>query len=54
MIKNKEELTKALTYRETLKNSMYQLPDCRNNAHAEFRRVEWEIKEYEKGQNNEQ
>ena len=48
MIENEEDLQKSLKYREVLEKAKYQILDCRSNVHAEFRRVDQEIREYSK------
>ena len=47
-IEDEESYEKALKYREVLEEAKHQIIDCRSNAHAEFRRVDCEIKDYEK------
>ena len=47
-IEDEESYEKSLKYREVLEEAKHQIIDCRSNAHAEFRRVDCEIKDYEK------
>lgn len=54
MIENEEDLQKALKYRKVLNEAKSQVLDCRSNTHAEFRRVDNEIREYEKKQTREE
>ena len=47
MIENEDDFEKAIEYREVLEKSKHQILDCRSNVHAEFRRVDREIQEYQ-------
>ena len=46
MIENEEELSKAIKYRELMRDNMYRVLDSRSNVHSEFRITDREIREY--------